>query len=347
MQLNRFKNKDESKKVIKIEEEIDPSKYLLRIGVTPDCNFKCIYCNPEGSRASKNIISDEELINLLKIASDIGINRVHITGGEPLIRKNLCDILKKGNKSGKINFLLTTNGSLLKKYAKELKESGVKRINVSIDSINKKNYKNIVGADKLKSVLEGLEEAKKYFDTIKLNMVVLREKNLKEIFDIIDYAQKNGFILRLSELLPFSSSRQEGNFFQDNFVSKRELEELLKKKYKKIRRTKVSGNNWACDYYKVGNFKTPVAIVYHHTRGYHCVEERCLSIRVSPRGSLAACYTMGYPTQSIKGLNYDDMKKEFEKCLVIKKNLKIEGYPLYHIPDYTLFRANVDQKWKK
>lgn len=228
----------------------------------------------------------------------------------------------------------------MEKFAKDLKTAGVQRLNVSIDSLKENSYAKITGGKNLKKIINGLIESKKYFKLIKLNMIVLREFNINELDEMINFCQKNGFILRLSELLPFSSAKQELGFFEKNYVSKREIENILKSKYGKLKKIDVEGNNWACDYYMVGKFKTPIAIVYHHTRGYQCVEDKCLSIRVSPTGILAACYTLGYPTQNINNMTYLEKRKEFEKCLKIKRNLKKEGYPLYHIPDYTLFRAN-------
>ena len=142
------------------------------------------------------------------------------------------------------------------------------------------------------------------------------------------------------ELLPFSTGVQEPDLFIRNLVSKRELEELLDRLGAK-RKVAEAGNNWACDYWAVEGFATPVGIVHHHTRGYHCVRESCLSIRLSAGGQLASCYTTGFPTMSIAGLSYEKKRSVFEKVLVEKLALEegTLGYPRYHIPDYEMFRT--------
>ena len=323
-------------------------KYLLRLGVHAGCNQRCLYCNPPGVWG-KDIMSDEDLVETLVAAHSLGIRKVHLTGGEPLMRSTLPEILGEAAARGaKMEYYLTTNGAFLGKYAKGLRKNGVVRVNVSLDSLDPKTQAQLAQAKTLSGVLAGLSAAKGLFDSVKVNMVVMRNYNLGEIGDFIDYCQDNGFILRLMELLPFSTSEQPADFFFENHVSKRELEGILRK-FGKLRPAKVGGNNWACDYWLVGNRKLPIGIVYHHTRGYFCVKQRCESIRVGPGGELAACYTQGAPSENIKGLSLAGKKKTLAHAIAIKQKLE-KGelkYPPYHIPEYLVFRANVRSgQWK-
>ncbi|ULO05926.1 radical SAM protein [Paenibacillus sp. 19GGS1-52] len=319
--------------------------YLLRIGVTPQCNYRCVYCNPEGECGQKNDLTSQDLIEILTISAELGIKDVHITGGEPLLLPSLVEVLRTVKNNGHhLNYYLTTNGSLLYKYAEDLSEVGVKRVNISVDSINPDIFHNISQTDHLEKVLRGIAISKSVFESIKINMVVLRRYNFNEILTMIEFCQEHEIILRLMELLPFSTSEQPGDFFLDNHVSKRELEEFLQKELGSLMpANNVKGNNWACDYWTVNNYKTPIAIVYHHTRGYFCVKQNCKSLRISPGGDLAACYTAGFPTINIANSNYDEKLDKFLQSFGVKRGLEDGSitYPSYHIPDYKAFRANI------
>jgi cyclic pyranopterin phosphate synthase len=173
----------------------------LRIALTPRCNLKCIYCHHEGEVAPKNEIPDEMVVNVARAAADLGIRSLKFTGGEPLLRQGLADLIAQMPQD--LDISLTTNGVFLAEQADALARAGLDRVNISLDSLDSKNYCAITGgkARDLERVLAGIDAAKVAgLVPIKLNVVVLK-KNEAEIPELIDFCRRKGVILQLIELL--------------------------------------------------------------------------------------------------------------------------------------------------
>ncbi len=173
----------------------------LRIALTPRCNMRCIYCHHEGEISPGEEMSKETVVRVVKAGADLGIGSVKFTGGEPLMRSDLEDILNE--LPGHLELSLTTNGTLLAGRAASLAEAGLDRLNVSLDALNPRIYSEITGGteEELDRVVEGIRSARDAGLTpIKLNMVVLRE-NQDEVEDLIEFAREEGAILQLIELL--------------------------------------------------------------------------------------------------------------------------------------------------
>lgn len=183
----------------------------LRISLTPKCNLSCIYCHREGEKSPKEQISSGEIAEILRVAAKFEIRSVKFTGGEPLLRPDLLDIVRSvpsGMESS-----ITTNGILLADLATELKEAGLRRVNVSLDSLNPDTYKKISGMDRLRDVLVGIDAALDAGLTpIKLNMVVLDGVNDNEIEDFLAYVRGNrNLVLQLIELMHFNDCTYHGD----------------------------------------------------------------------------------------------------------------------------------------
>ncbi len=173
----------------------------LRISLTPRCNMRCIYCHHEGETSPGEEMSKETVVRVVKAGADLGIRSVKFTGGEPLMRSDLEDILNE--LPGHLDLSLTTNGTLLAGRAASLAEAGLDRLNVSLDALNPRIYSEITGGTKkdLGRVVEGIRSARDAGLTpIKLNMVVLRE-NQDGVDELIEFARDEGAILQLIELL--------------------------------------------------------------------------------------------------------------------------------------------------
>ncbi|MCK9580982.1 MAG: GTP 3',8-cyclase MoaA [Methanoregula sp.] len=177
----------------------------IRISLTPRCNLNCIYCHREGELKPEAELSQEQVAEILRVSAGFGIRSVKFTGGEPLVRKDIIDIIRSVPPT--MESSMTTNGTLLAEYARDLKEAGMKRVNVSIDSINHETYKKITGSDQLSNVLEGMEAGLKAGLTpIKINMVVLEGINDHEIDDFLAYIRGNrNLVLQLIELMDFNA----------------------------------------------------------------------------------------------------------------------------------------------
>ncbi|RPI35636.1 MAG: GTP 3',8-cyclase MoaA [Methanoregulaceae archaeon] len=183
----------------------------LRVSLTPKCNLSCIYCHREGEKAPQGPLSAAEIAEVLRVAAGFGIRSVKFTGGEPTLRPDLIEIIKSvppGMESS-----ITTNGTLLAGLAADLKQAGLRRVNVSIDSLDPATYKKITGTDRLSDVLEGIDAAiATGLTPVKLNMVVLKGINDHEIDDFLTYVRGNrNLVLQLIELMNFNDCDYHGD----------------------------------------------------------------------------------------------------------------------------------------
>ena len=179
----------------------------LRISITNRCNYDCIYCHHEGNTNSRREMSVETISNIVHAASTMGVNKVKFSGGEPLIRTDFEDILSSLPKLRDVS--ATTNGTFLKGRAQDLKDAGLDRVNISLDSLDPNNYKFITNStpDMLNGVLDGVHSAVDAGLTpVKLNMVLLKGVNDNEIYDMLDFTRAYGgqVILQLIELMDFN-----------------------------------------------------------------------------------------------------------------------------------------------
>ena len=178
----------------------------LRISVTDRCNQRCCYCMPEdGVKFIKHedILSYEEIAKITAELVKLGIDKVRLTGGEPLVRRGIISLVSMLSKIDGIKDLsMTTNGVLLTKYADDLKKNGLNRLNVSLDSVNSAQYQKITNTDKLKEVLYGLQAALKAgFNPIKLNCVIKESSGEKNAREIAGFAAENGFKVRFIRMM--------------------------------------------------------------------------------------------------------------------------------------------------
>jgi len=177
----------------------------LRVSVTERCNFRCQYCMPEKPFSwvpKENLLSFEELFLFIKVAIDEGVNKIRITGGEPLLRDDLDTFIKMiHDYKPDIDLALTTNGYLLPKMAQGLKDAGLKRLNISLDTLKPKTAHTITGKDVLKQVLLGIDKALEVGLGVKINMVPLKGINDNEILDIIKYCRERNLKVRFIEYM--------------------------------------------------------------------------------------------------------------------------------------------------
>ncbi|RBQ29150.1 GTP 3',8-cyclase MoaA [Aliarcobacter vitoriensis] len=177
----------------------------LRVSVTERCNFRCQYCMPEKPFSwvpKENLLSYEDLFKFIKVSIDEGIKKVRITGGEPLLREDLDKFIKMVfDYKNDIDLALTTNGFLLSSIAKKLKEAGLKRINISLDTLNKDRAKQIAQKDVLDKVLEGIEEASKVGLKVKINCVPIKGINDIDIVEVLEFCKSKAYVIRFIEFM--------------------------------------------------------------------------------------------------------------------------------------------------
>ncbi len=213
----------------------------LRISVTDRCNLKCLYCMPENGiklKDNKEILSYDEIFSIIKIFSELGVNKIKITGGEPLVRNDIVKLIHMIAKIKNINDIsMTTNGTLLNYYAVELKNAGLKRLNISLDTLNSEKYKFLTRTDNLNFVLNGIETALKMnFSLVKINVVLL-DINKDEINQFLKLSKEEPLHIRFLEYMPIN------NFYKLNEIIK--ADEVINKAYEigEFETTKIYGNN--------------------------------------------------------------------------------------------------------
>ncbi|MGL2715006.1 GTP 3',8-cyclase MoaA [Helicobacter pylori] len=203
----------------------------IRVSVTKQCNFRCQYCMPT---TPLNFFDNEELLPLdnvlefLKIAIDEGVKKIRITGGEPLLRKGLDEFIAKLHAYNKeVALVLSTNGFLLKKMAKDLKNAGLSRVNVSLDSLKSDRVLKISQKDALKNTLEGIEESLKVGLKLKLNTVVIKSVNDDEILELLEYAKNRNIQIRYIEFMENTHAKSLVKGLKEE-----EILDLIAQKYK-------------------------------------------------------------------------------------------------------------------
>ena len=208
----------------------------LRISVTDRCNFRCTYCMPADNvefMDRSNLLSFEEIQRVAQIVSRMGINRLRLTGGEPLMRKNLPVLIKMLNEvDGIDDIAMTTNAYFLKDQAQSLKDAGLKRLNVSLDALDPKKFRDVNRRDCLQSVLDGLDTARKVgFKSIKINAVAVRNFSETEIMSLIEMGRSDGFEIRFIEFMPLDSDKV---WERDKVLFGHEIVNMIKDNYELV-----------------------------------------------------------------------------------------------------------------
>ena len=176
---------------------------VLRVALTQRCNLNCVYCHHEGecsqSDNGKKEITKEDIEDLLKVTGELGIKKVRFTGGEPLIRKDIVDIVQIASKYMD-DVSMSTNGTLLCEKVSELKEAGISRFNITLNTLDNETYSSITGKNKLQDVLDAIEKTyQEEIYPIKINMVIM-QRNYREIKEMVKFT-KEGMVLQLIELI--------------------------------------------------------------------------------------------------------------------------------------------------
>jgi GTP 3',8-cyclase len=257
----------------------------IRISVTDRCDFRCIYCMAEKMEflPKTELLSLEEIDRIASIFISLGVEKIRITGGEPLVRKNIDSLFSSLSKNkGLKELTLTTNASQLKKKALMLKSSGVKRINISLDSLDPLTFKKMTRTGVLEDVLKGIEHAVEVgFEKIKLNTVLMKGINDHELFELIDYAIKHGLDISFIEEMPLGSTDFERKV---TAVSNNDVLEKIKDKYS-VKSISLSTGGPA-KYWQIEGSNTRVGLISPHSHNF-C--EDCNRVRISCKGELFLC----------------------------------------------------------
>ena len=251
----------------------------LRISLTQRCDFNCFFCHQEGEHDSGKEFTVDEVENIAKVASELGIKYIKLTGGEPLIRSDIVEIVRR-IKPYVEEVSMTTNASQLKEKACQLKEAGLARVNISLHSLDPEKFKDITGRDKRDEVEEGVKAAIECGLTpVKLNMVVMKDVNHEEIESLIDFSSKTGAVLQLIE---FQALENGEEFYDELHYDLIPVEEMLASRSVK---TVVREMHQRKIYYLDNGAQVEVVRPMHNST--FC--KYCTRIRVTSDGMLKAC----------------------------------------------------------
>lgn len=280
----------------------------LRVSVTQRCNLNCVYCGKSDCAKKETELSPETIGKLVKAFAKCGIRKVRITGGEPLVRDDICDIIRKVRSvEGIETVALTTNGVYLAKYAKEMKEAGLDSVNISLDSTDGSTYRHLTGADVIEKVMQGLDEAESAGLTpIKINAVLMKGVNDDSADNLIEIAKRRKIDVRFIELMPFSDSGEDASLMVTR-------DEILAK-YPFL--TPIESGDGPAEYYTADGFKGRVGLISPIT---HKFCGGCNRIRLLSDGKIKPC--LGYDTAYDIMQFIDDEKKlveETEKIIKMK-----------------------------
>lgn len=262
----------------------------LRVSLTDRCNLNCVYCRPKEwvkLLRREELLSFEEIVKFVQFVTPLGVEKVRLTGGEPLLRRDLVKLVGMiASIKGIKDITLTTNGVMLEEFAGVLKNAGLSRVNVSLDTLNRRKFSQITGYDRLPKVLRGIKVARDAgLEPLKVNVVVLKGINDKEILDFVNFASKNSLILRFIEYMPVGGIGKKCWY-----LSNQEVKKLVEKRWGGLEPASFQGGGPA-KYFRVKKIPLILGFISPVTRPF-C--HRCSRLRLSAEGKIKPCLLSGY-----------------------------------------------------
>ena len=305
----------------------------LRISITDRCNLRCRYCVVSEKInwiGQQKALTPSEIFSLVKIFSELGIDRLRITGGEPLVNSEACKIISEitTNISAIKKVNMTSNGILIHRYLNELLESKLNNINISLDTLQPEKFKYITKGNEFLNVLRNIEEISQTQIKTKVNVVTLKNFNDNEIFDFIDFSDQHNIEVRFIEFMPFSGNK----WLSSNFISSKEIRDIIKTKYylKELDRFHPSQTS---KIYKVEGTNARIGFISSVTESF-C--QWCNRLRITADGNIRNCLhgTSELPLKNLLSNNVDvDVIKQKILNFVYHKN---KGHGDFLAPGFQL-----------
>ena len=284
----------------KLNRKID----YLRISVIDRCNLRCVYCMPEEGIESiphDEILTYDEILRICEIVSELGIRKIKITGGEPLVRKDIVNLIRDIKNIDKIEQVtLTTNGILLHEMLDDLYDAGIDAINISLDTLNKDNFKKITRRDGLEKVLMSIDKAYDLGIRVKINCLAIRDFNLREIVEIASFAKDREIDVRFIELMPIGFGKKYNQIDNDEILS------ILESRFGTFEIVTEKRGNGPAKYYRNQNMKGCIGFISAISHEF-C--ESCNRIRLTSSGFLKLCLHYN------KGIDLKEQNREAIKFI--------------------------------
>ena len=257
----------------------------VRLSVTDRCDFRCVYCMSESMTflPKESVLSLEEIGRIAQVFSELGVEKIRLTGGEPLVRRDVMQVIDYIGGLGLKDFAMTTNGSQLPRYAKDLKTAGLHRLNISLDSLDAKKFKRITRTGNLQQVLDGIDAAiQAGFKGIKLNAVIMKGRNEDEVLDLVEFARSKKIDISFIEEMPLGvvSDHERG----ETYCSSDEVRKIIASRYTIApNKAKTAGPS---RYYSMPDSSINLGFISPHSHNF-CGD--CNRVRVTVEGRLLLC----------------------------------------------------------
>ena len=307
----------------KFGREID----YLRVSVTDNCNLRCVYCMEEKDNIflkKENKLTDDEIYRIVKESASLGIKKIRITGGEPLVRPGIVELIGRINSiPGIEEIYLTTNGILLADMIDELAVNGLKGVNISLDSLNEERFNKLTRLGKLNKVLEAIDKAIALGIKVKLNTVIVNDINKDEIIDFVNLTKEKEIDVRFIELMPI------GIAINYKGATNEDVLKVISENYSDYEEVVRSKSGGPASYIKLKNAKGKIGFISAIS---NCFCEECNRIRLTPEGFLKQCLHFDYgidlksklrtgiTDEELRKLIYDNIYDKPEKHLFLEKS---------------------------
>ena len=308
----------------------------VRISVTDRCDFRCVYCMSEDMTfvPRSQLLTLEEISRVGKAFVDLGVQRIRLTGGEPLTRRDIIHVFNDlGELDGLNDLTVTTNGSQLPKMAAELKQAGVTRINISLDTLKADRFKRLTRTGDLEQTLEGIEAARQQgFQKIKLNAVILKGRNEDEIIDLVDYASSRGMDISFIEEMPLGIIGDHDR--AETYYSSDEILADIRKIHKlEAMQAKTGGPS---KYYRLNDSDNRVGFISPHSHNF-CGD--CNRVRLTAEGRLLLCLGQEHSVDLRRVLRANPTDDEpVRQAIIDAMDIKPEGHEFNLQEQPVLFR---------
>jgi len=256
----------------------------VRLSVTDRCDFRCVYCMAEEMTflPREQVLSLEEIYEVGAAFVRLGVNKLRLTGGEPLVRKDILTLIRRLGKLD-VELVLTTNGSQLPTMADDLVAAGVKRINISLDTLNAARFKELTRKDKFDQVMAGIDAAcRAGFKKVKLNAVILKGRNDDEVLDLVDFARDRGLDISFIEEMPLGVISEHDR--EEAYCSSDEVRQVIDARYPLEKTDEQTAG--PSTYYRMADSETRIGFISPHSHNF-CSE--CNRVRVTVEGRLLLC----------------------------------------------------------
>lgn len=256
----------------------------VRLSVTDRCDFRCVYCMSENMQflPKQQVLTLEEIYNVAESFAELGVKKIRLTGGEPLVRRGVLDLIRAIGKLP-VELVITTNGSQLGHMAGDLRDAGVSRLNISLDSLRRDRFQRMTRSDRLDQVLTGIDAAREAgFDKIKLNAVVMKGRNDDEVLDLVDYARNKQLDVSFIEEMPLGGITEHDR--AEAYCSSDEVQQIIEQRYPLMATTERTAG--PSRYFRMVDSESRIGFISPHSHNF-CSE--CNRVRVTVEGRLLLC----------------------------------------------------------